>query len=67
MVQSLWHWVRRRTTRVSGGDDESVSTDYARDREDNRLAHMSEEDRAWETASLERERAARERTETTPR
>ena len=65
MVQSLWQWVRRRTTRESGKDDQRVSTDYARDREDNRLAHMSEEDRAWETASLERERAARERPQDT--
>jgi len=30
--------------------------DYAKDREDSRLAHMSAEERAWETASLQRNR-----------
>lgn len=28
--------------------------DHAIDREDNRLAHMSADDRAWETATLQR-------------
>ena len=28
--------------------------DHARDREENRLAHMSADDRAWETATLQR-------------
>jgi hypothetical protein len=30
--------------------------DYTKDREDSRLAHMSAEERAWETASLQRNR-----------
>lgn len=29
-----------------------LGPDYAKDREDSRLAHMSAEDRDWETASL---------------
>ncbi len=65
MLQTLWQWLRRRTIRASAGDEQHVSTDYARDREDNRLAHMSEEDRAWETASLQRDRETRGRSQDT--
>jgi hypothetical protein len=65
MVQTLWQWLRRRTTRVSASDAQPVNTDYAQDREDNRLAHMSEEDRAWQAASLQRERNTREQTDDT--
>jgi len=35
--------------------------DYAKDREDSRLANMSAEDRDWETASLLRNQANQER------
>lgn len=63
MLQTLWQWLRRRATRSSANDDQHVSTDYAQDRETNRLAHMSDEDRAWESASLQRERNSRERSQ----
>jgi hypothetical protein len=63
MVQTLLQWLRRRTTPASASDDQPVRTDYAQDREDNRLAQMSEEDRAWQEASLEREREMRKQTE----
>ena len=35
--------------------------DFAQDREDDRLAHVSEEDRTWQAASLQRNRDARAR------
>lgn len=36
------------------GQGQSPDTDYAKDREAARLAHLSEDDRAWETATLQR-------------
>jgi hypothetical protein len=42
-------------------DAASPSAGYGQDREDARVAHMSEEDRAWEAASLQTERETRER------
>lgn len=38
-----------------------ASTDFVQGREDERQAHMSAEDRAWEAASLQRNREAQER------
>ena len=38
-----------------------TSADFAQGREDERQAHMSTEDRAWEAASLQRDRDAQER------
>ena len=49
---------RSRADRQAGA---STHPDYRQDREDSRLAHMSEEDRAWQTASLERNRENQER------
>jgi hypothetical protein len=63
MLQSWLQWLRRRTTRVNTNDDQPVPTNYTQDREDNRLAHMSEEDRAWQAASLQREQESRKATE----
>ncbi len=37
-----------------------VPADFRQDREDSRRAHMSDEDRAWETASLRKDQATRE-------
>ena len=54
-------------TRWSRGDrddrpaDAPGRRDYAREREDARLAHMSEEDRTWQAASLQRNRDAQAR------
>jgi hypothetical protein len=54
---------RNRTSRSSDDHRASAPTqrDYAKERADARLARMSEEDRAWEAASLQRDRATRER------
>jgi hypothetical protein len=41
--------------------DASPRAGYGQDREDARVAHMSEADRAWEAASLQTERETRER------
>jgi hypothetical protein len=38
-----------------------LGLDYAKDREDSRLANMSADDRDWETASLLRNQANQER------
>ena len=38
--------------------------DYKQEREDDRHAHMSDEDRAWEAASLQRNRELRARDDT---
>jgi hypothetical protein len=65
MLRTWLQWLRRRTTRASAGDDQPVTTDYAQDREDNRLAQMTEEDRAWQAASLQRQRETRKQTEDT--
>jgi len=63
MLRTLWQWIRRRTHRTSAnGDAHQVSADFAQDREANRLGHMSEEDRAWERASLQKEWETREKT-----
>ncbi len=37
-----------------------VPADFRQDREESRRAHMSDEDRAWETASLRKDQATRE-------
>lgn len=38
-----------------------LHADYVKDREASRLANMSAEDRAWETSTLQRNRANQER------
>ncbi|MDP9356690.1 MAG: hypothetical protein M3R02_15660 [Chloroflexota bacterium] len=45
----------------SAADPEGTRADFAQGREDERQAHMSAEDRAWEAASLQRNRDAQER------
>ena len=40
--------------------------DFAQDREDSRQGRLSEEDRAWQEASLERDRVRRERDQSPP-
>ncbi len=63
MLQAVLQWIRRRPGRTNANDDASpVGADFAQDREDNRLGRMSEEDRAWERASLQKERDSREGT-----
>ncbi len=55
--------LRSRGTRKgqSAADPDGTRTDFAQGREDDRHAHMSAEDRAWEAASLQRNRDAQER------
>lgn len=64
----LWY-LRARSRGASPGRDArsagaGLPRDFPREREDARVAQMSEEDRAWETASSERnrERQAQDRT-----
>jgi hypothetical protein len=40
--------------------------DYSQEREDNRVRRMSEEDRVWEAASLQRDQEAREQEQSPP-
>lgn len=49
---------------LQGQAPSRLGQDYANDREDARLAHMSAEDRAWESASLLRNQAIQERSAT---
>ena len=55
----------RRSGNGRSGEDRGscagAPSDYRQDREDARRAHMSEADRAWEEASLQRNREAQER------
>ena len=60
-----------RARRGRGGRDAPQGSarapqDFVRDREDARLAHMSEEDRAWQAASLQRNRDAAARDDGPP-
>ena len=43
------------------GTESDAHRDYPKEREDARVAHMSVEDRAWETASLQRHQVSTER------
>lgn len=52
------------TSSAERPENERTQPNYAKDREDARLAHMSAEDKAWETASLQREMAKRYREDT---
>ena len=51
--------LRGNASRRKGDDRQagpSPAEDYPQDREDTRLSHMSDEDRAWEAASIDRNR-----------
>ena len=65
MLRRLIDRLRRR-----GTDDrpaaEPAARDYAREREDSRQARLSDEDRAWQEASLQRDRERRERDPSSP-
>ena len=56
----------RRPRRDDQPADAPASRDYAQEREDRHLAQMSEEDRAWEAASQQRDRDNRERNQPPP-
>ena len=65
MLRRLLDRLRRRAD-----DDRPVAAPgprgYAQDREDSRRARLSDEDRAWEEASLQRDRERRERDQPPP-
>lgn len=66
LVAAVVLYVRRRDADGSGGDAGDPSRDYRGERETGRLAGMSDEDREWEAASIERNRQSRERNEGAP-
>jgi hypothetical protein len=65
MLRRLMDRLRRR-----GHDDRPVGApaprDFAREREDRRQADLSDEDRAWQEASLQRDRERRARDQPPP-
>ncbi len=65
VVAGVILFLRARQKRPSRGsteplDSTPVPTDFRQDREDSRRTHMSDEDRAWETASHGKDQATRE-------
>ena len=66
MLRRIQGWLGPLLGRGSKGreGDAPASRGYVQDREDERVGRMSDEDRAWEAASLERERERREREDT---
>ena len=59
-------YVLYRRQRGRGGAEDQQSAglpprDYTQEREDTRLTNMSDEDRAWQSASLEKDRATKDR------
>ena len=65
MLRRLLDRLRRRAD-----DDRPAAApgprDFAQDREDSRRARLSDEDRAWEEASLQRDQERREREQPPP-
>lgn len=59
-------YVRIRSAGVPAGRGDDDTRDYRGEREANRTNAMSDEDHAWEAASLERSRQAQERDRTPP-
>jgi hypothetical protein len=51
---------------VDRQDSGQPPRDYAREREADRVSHMSEEDRTWEAASLQKNREAQAREQPPP-
>ena len=67
-LRRWWAGVRGRGRRGGGDEPQPAGDrpprDYPREREDARAAGMSEDDRAWEAASRQREQERRERDRT---
>jgi hypothetical protein len=59
----LRHQRQRSEGRRASRPDQAAPPDFTRDREAARLTHMSADDRAWETASLQRQQANQDRAE----
>jgi hypothetical protein len=64
VLRSIMDRFRRRKVDQPGSPP--VDRDYVQERENRRLAQMSEEDQAWSAASLQRDREARERNQPPP-
>ena len=60
MLRRLIDRLRRRG-RDDGSEGAPTARDYAQEREDSRQAGLSDEDRAWQEASLQRDQERRER------
>ena len=65
MLRRLIDQLRRRGNDAPPAG-EPAPRDFAQDREDSRQGRLSEEDRAWQKASLERDRDRRERDQSSP-
>ncbi len=65
MLRRLIDRLRRRG-RADGPAGASTARDYAQEREDSRQAGLSDEDRAWQEASLQRDQERRERDQSPP-
>ena len=54
----LWRYRKSEPARIQvfHGAEPGAHRDYPKEREDARVAHMSADDRAWEAASLQRNR-----------
>ena len=57
---------RLRPRRNDDQPADAAHRDHAQEREDRRVGQMSEEDRAWEAASQQRDRESRERNQPPP-
>jgi hypothetical protein len=60
IVVAVYVGLRIRRSPTTLVDADATTHDYRADRETGRLAGMSDEDRAWESASLERNRVTEE-------
>ena len=66
MLRRLVDRFRRRDKGAGRPTGEPAPRDFAQDREDSRQGRLSEEDRAWQEASLRRDRERRERDQSPP-
>jgi hypothetical protein len=63
VLLSLRHQRQRSEGRRASRPDQAAPPDFTHDREVARLGHMSADDRAWETTSLQRHQANHDRAE----
>ncbi len=66
LAVALVVYARARRAGTPAGQGDDSSRDYRGERETNRTSGMSDEDREWEAASLERNRQAQEQDRTPP-
>lgn len=56
----------RRSSPDTASENPAIPRDYAQEREDRRVAQMSDEDKAWGAASQQRDRENKDREQETP-